>query len=384
MKGRLRIPSQWAEFEFICHKLWRDIWSDSNAQMNGRSGSAQHGVDIFGCPIYQDGYAGVQCKDKDGRFGSVLKTKELGLECDKAANFFPKLKTFSIATTSSRNASIQNTACNLSQSGKYPFSINVWSWDDIEEELLYRPTILRHYYPNCQFDMLTEPKLHLSQFSSRDQFWAFFSRPIILERVASRLRDFLVPLAYEMSDNAFAHGKATDFRIECTEKDIVFEDNGVPFNPVTQLDATKTSKSSHIGSFVFDSFRKAFSTSCSLNYSRHSKRNRLTFAFNNRLHELGSSKAVNVFIDMTHAYSRGGAEQLALSIAVPRGISDLVLVVADVHNISAFVEVVDVMLRRLPSTVSLTISLPRTELLQSAPTLFGKWFNDSRLKVLLR
>ena len=43
-------PENWQDFERQCHVLFQCIWGDPHAQLNGRRGQPQHGVDIFGHP----------------------------------------------------------------------------------------------------------------------------------------------------------------------------------------------------------------------------------------------------------------------------------------------------------------------------------------------
>src|SRR5882724_13510920 len=121
MDFRLPIPTSWQTFESICDQLWKEIWCDPNAQ-NGRPGHAQHGVDVFGRPIYSSEFAGVQCKDKDGRLGSELLVPELVAECKKTTKFSPRLDAFTLATTAPRDPSIQRKARELT---KYHFDVHV-------------------------------------------------------------------------------------------------------------------------------------------------------------------------------------------------------------------------------------------------------------------
>jgi hypothetical protein len=62
-------PSDWQAFERLCHRLWMRLWNDPNAQLNGRTGQEQHGVDIFGQTQGKLRWGGIQCKRRDGRFG---------------------------------------------------------------------------------------------------------------------------------------------------------------------------------------------------------------------------------------------------------------------------------------------------------------------------
>ena len=59
-------PRDWQKLERLCHELYAADWNDPNAQLNGRSGQEQAGVDIYGQPNKGPDYAGVQCKQRDG------------------------------------------------------------------------------------------------------------------------------------------------------------------------------------------------------------------------------------------------------------------------------------------------------------------------------
>src|SRR5690348_14943201 len=111
---RLPIPSNWQDFESLCHALWKDIWADPNAQKNGRLGQAQSGVDVFGVPHLTGSYAGVQCKDRDGRLGRQVGIAELRQEVLHAMSFTPRISCFSLATTAPRDAEIQEEARAIS------------------------------------------------------------------------------------------------------------------------------------------------------------------------------------------------------------------------------------------------------------------------------
>ena len=82
-------PNDPTAFESLCLDLWRDIWHDSNAQKNGRSGQPQAGVDVFG--QHEGKWVGVQCKQKDGLLWSKVTVKELEAEVEAAKQFNPPL-----------------------------------------------------------------------------------------------------------------------------------------------------------------------------------------------------------------------------------------------------------------------------------------------------
>jgi hypothetical protein len=69
-------PKSWADFEDLCHAIFRAEWNDRYAQKNGRNGQPQHGVDVFGSPnAVRDVSHGVQCKGKDRAYGRKATLK---------------------------------------------------------------------------------------------------------------------------------------------------------------------------------------------------------------------------------------------------------------------------------------------------------------------
>jgi len=257
MRFRLPIPASWQDFEFLCEQLWTEIWCDPNAQRNGRAGQEQHGVDIFGRPIYSSEYSGVQCKDKDGRLGSELKESELIKECVKAQKFRPTLATFTLATTAPRDGKIQGIARKLNSAGDLPFDVHVWSWDDLEAEILCRPNLTRCFYTKIPKDVDSNV-VRIAASAPREQFLAFFSRPHLADALGPILTDHLVKVVYELCDNAYVHGRASHVQVSLDGAVLTVEDNGKSFNPLTDLDATKATSSGHLGSVVVDSFLRKF------------------------------------------------------------------------------------------------------------------------------
>ena len=107
-REKLPPPNDPTAFELLCLDLWSDIWSiDAGAQVNGRSGQPQAGVDFFG--RHRGRLVGVQCKQKDGQRTKVT-TQELDIEVKKALKFKPKLDKFILATSGPRDVKIQKHA----------------------------------------------------------------------------------------------------------------------------------------------------------------------------------------------------------------------------------------------------------------------------------
>jgi hypothetical protein len=140
-------PNNATAFESLCLDLWREIWNDPNAQKNGRSGQPQAGVDVFG--QHEGKWAGVQCKQKDGLLWSKVTVKELEAEVEAATQFNPPLASFILATTGPRDAKVQKRAREFIEEHKQQglFTVVVWSWQDIWDELYRRKDLQTRIAP---------------------------------------------------------------------------------------------------------------------------------------------------------------------------------------------------------------------------------------------
>lgn len=224
LRVRLPIPASWQDFEAVCHLLWKEIWADPNAQRIGRSGQDQDGIDLVGRPIYWGRPAGVQCKDRDGRLGSFVTEEQLRTALERAADFSPRLSQFTLATTSPNDSGIQEAARALRAPDGTEGEVHVWSWDEIEAELVSRPKLITQFYPQFQFDV-TPGRLRIPVSSPRDRLQAYFSRPAIANTIPAFLHTRLLQVCYELSDNAFTHGRATAVEVSFDGKRLVVEDS---------------------------------------------------------------------------------------------------------------------------------------------------------------
>lgn len=384
MDFRLPIPKNWQDFESICHQLWKEIWNDPNAEKNGRQGQAQSGVDIFGTPIYSNEFAGVQCKDKDGLLGSKLKVTELRSECKKAQTFSPKITSFSLATTASRDAIIQKSARQLTYQNTYAFSVQVWSWDDIQSEIIYRPSILNHYYPAINQTFEDQLQVSLNRYSPKDIFHAYFTRPPVKNLISESLKNSLITLAYELSDNSYLHGKATEFKIIVEDKKITFIDNGTEFNPITQLNAELACAESNVGSYVFKTFSTQYNGLITINYYRNMQNNKainlLEFEINGDLGQLENKDFIEIFINLSDVADRESARRKVNLLNITPEMKEIIVTVT--HNIamSFSTEFIRVLLERLNENQKLILSIPRNGMFLD----FKSWFKDDRLIVNVR
>ncbi|MFP9112314.1 hypothetical protein ACLI1A_00090 [Flavobacterium sp. RHBU_3] len=377
MDLRLPIPSNWQDFEAICHRLWMDIWNDNETQKNGRQGQAQNGVDIFGRPIYDKRYHAVQCKDKDSRLGSVLAPNELLSECNKAINFNPKINHFTIATTASRDNNIQEYCRTLNDAKNLPFSISVWSWNDIESEIAFRPAILKHFYSGTFVPEIDFDSVKLTRFSSKDHFHAFFSRPKLNERLSKKFKSYLMPAVYELMDNAYQYGKATSYEIKIEKNKILLIDNGELFNPLSQLDASKANAKNNIGSFILKTFLDEF-PKMTASHIKSGGFNILEFTVDETILNIEDDLYFELNIDLKNIFGRENVRHLVNLIPLDK--KEIILNIGNIYNISAFYEFIIQALNRITHKQVLIIYVPRHQYFKH----LNDWLNDERLTIKTR
>lgn len=122
------------EFEQLCLALWKRILGDPNAQLNGRKGQGQHGVDLFGRRDGTLDWVGVQCKV---RAGLTLTESDVKTDVEEANGFNPQLSELVFATTAPRDQKLQTFARTLTEQNirNGSFGVSISFWDDIELEL---------------------------------------------------------------------------------------------------------------------------------------------------------------------------------------------------------------------------------------------------------
>jgi hypothetical protein len=121
-------------FEELCLEIWKRILNDPNTARNGRRGQRQWGVDIFGRRDLTLNWVGVQSKVRNRK---PLSEGDIQEDVNKAKAFNPRLSELVFATTSPRDAVLQEyarklTAANLSEG---LFSVTIRFWEDIREEI---------------------------------------------------------------------------------------------------------------------------------------------------------------------------------------------------------------------------------------------------------
>lgn len=143
-------PAHWDKFEELCRALFAAIWNDPLTQRHGRSGQAQHGVDIHGArPTSPDETLGVQCKGKDRNFGKKTTTREFDEELANAETFRPTLASWTFVTTFADDAKVQAHALAVSrqrvEAGKFP--VAALGWNSLVSLLAQHPAVIEQFYP---------------------------------------------------------------------------------------------------------------------------------------------------------------------------------------------------------------------------------------------
>lgn len=128
-------PKDGKEFEELCLAIWKRILGDPCAQLNGRRGQGQQGVDVFGRRCGSFNWVGVQCKV---RSNGILTESDVQDDAKAAMSFNPRLSELIFATTAPRDKKIQEYARVLTQqnmSEGQGMVVTIYSWDDIQSFL---------------------------------------------------------------------------------------------------------------------------------------------------------------------------------------------------------------------------------------------------------
>lgn len=131
-KKSIQKPENWQDFETLCKKLWGEIFEiPHEIKKNGRSGQAQHGVDVYGIPKGETKYVGIQCKGKDNYTDAKLTESEVDSEIEKSKNFKPTLGTLIFVTTANKDAKIEEYI--RLKNDENDFKILLFCWEDIAD-----------------------------------------------------------------------------------------------------------------------------------------------------------------------------------------------------------------------------------------------------------
>lgn len=144
----LPAPKHWQEFENLAFDLYRRLWKTNDAQLHGRQGQPQAGVDVYGTDRVEQKYTGVQCKGKDGDLRAAVTEAELRDEVAKARTFQPPLDVFVLATTAPNDQAIQRIAreISLEHDRLGLFEVRVTGWTTLRSFVADDQDVLLKYY----------------------------------------------------------------------------------------------------------------------------------------------------------------------------------------------------------------------------------------------
>jgi hypothetical protein len=147
---QLPAPRNWDKFETLTRALFAAVWENPLVQRHGRTGQAQHGVDVYGSPKDEPGRTyGLQCKGKDQLYGAAATADEFDCELAKAEGFTPQLSQWVFATTAPNDGALQRHVATVSErrvmAGQ--FSVAVVGWESIVGLLSAHPKVVEEFYP---------------------------------------------------------------------------------------------------------------------------------------------------------------------------------------------------------------------------------------------
>ena len=159
--------ASWDEFERLCCDLFKNDWNSRVTSLNGRNGSRQNGVDIYGYPDGGREIWGVQCKGKEIYPEKKITIEQIEEEIDKATGFEPELAHYIFATTMRRDVKLQRELRKLVRQKELPFSVEILFWDDIEDALSKYSHTADKYYPSKVEDTKKDSLFERAKFNDR-------------------------------------------------------------------------------------------------------------------------------------------------------------------------------------------------------------------------
>ncbi len=183
-------PENWQDFESLCKKLWGEIWKCPEIKKNGRAGQNQNGVDVYGIPINENQYYGIQCKGKGEYTHKQLAIGEVRKEIEKAKTFEPKLKKLYFATTAVKDAKFERDIriINLEHKNLNLFEVHLFSWEDIVDLIEENQETYNYYINSNNFKTSNSVSITFSNDKNETT-----SRPIFLKRTTSYLQKIAQP-----------------------------------------------------------------------------------------------------------------------------------------------------------------------------------------------
>jgi tetratricopeptide (TPR) repeat protein len=165
-------PKNWQDFERLCYDLYRRMSKTSDAEMNGRQGQPQAGVDVYGTDRVENRFVGVQCKGKDQGYGAELTGTELRAEIEKAKTFDPPVDVFIVATTAPNNIKIQQLARTITRKHAEQglFEVRVQGCGTLQQWVTDDRELFSKHFPDlAPFDIVGRLDAGFALSESRDE-----------------------------------------------------------------------------------------------------------------------------------------------------------------------------------------------------------------------
>lgn len=383
MRINLPPPDSWEEFEAFSLHLWKSIWADHNAQMHGRRGQPQAGVDIYGRPFGLAHWEGVQCKGKDGLTRAKVSKGELRREVQAARQFAPKLGAFVLATTAPRDVVIQSEALAISNHGTDTFRVSVWSWDDIEDELNFRDYLIPELYPQfrnaagfpCGQGVIGN-RVYLYRAQPLERAFSFLTHPEVQSLYPANLRIDIRNLIFELALNAFEHGGANRIALSIGEDGrLEVADDGAQFDPLNPPTIDDAGAGMLFVRFFADKYRELFI----LEHSRTAEKLNVFSVMPIERSELARSISAEISLLDIDAWVPSKAEYLARTAVIPDGYEVVELHISAVmFSPSSLHRFLRVLLERIPTAIKIRIFCGSADIIARCLT---EWMGDSMHRV---
>jgi tetratricopeptide (TPR) repeat protein len=141
-------PKDWEELEEITCQIARYQW-DANPNRYGKTGQADHGVDVY-CPVDDENKYALQCKNSDSPDWDDIKSN-----LKEAATDFPsEITEYIIVTKSDPDTGDQDKVNELSEEykSKHGFSVSLWDWERVTSRLTDNLELYRKHYSQYFYD----------------------------------------------------------------------------------------------------------------------------------------------------------------------------------------------------------------------------------------
>lgn len=131
---------------------------------------------------------------------------------------------------------------------------------------------------NLVVDLSTFDDLCTIKIDNGNDIFQYINRNIEILITAEKWTQIQL-LINELISNVFSHNSAKECFIELSNSSITIIDNGISFNPVTELTFQNNSMNRNMGALVFQNFCNKYSEEVDVTYERVNDTNRLSISF---------------------------------------------------------------------------------------------------------